>query len=424
MPELTINTFPVNKLEFSDKTVYNDGCLSINNVELREMLLKEEGIRDVLINIARPGDSTRIVHVWDVIEPRTKTAGPGVIFPGWLGPPIGYGEGVIHRLSGMAVVTCTEFNSEGDKYTEQGEGIIDMSGPIAEMTPFSKINNLVIEFILDKKMNLDEQNKVVTRAGLKAAKYLADATVGKPAEKSEVRSIDKATPGLPNVVMIMVIAGSSPLLDTYVYGFSCVGIMPTFIHPNEMAEGALVACTGMVASPANTTYDFQNNPLIEKLYQHHGVRHNLAGVIIERGYAYEYNDKERLSAHAANLARFVKADGAIITSDSGGNIMVETMLACRECEKRGIKTALVLVEACGKDGTGLGLVDYVREADLIISVGNADAAINLPKMDTVYGGKNYIGTNLPGNFACDRILMDICGANSMLGTSRVRADDF
>jgi sarcosine reductase len=46
------------------------------------------------------------------------------------------GDGRTHVLSGAAVVTC-------GKVVGFQEGIIDMTGPGADYTPFSKLNNVV-----------------------------------------------------------------------------------------------------------------------------------------------------------------------------------------------------------------------------------------------------------------------------------------
>jgi glycine reductase len=420
--ELMVKTYDIDSIVFSDRTAYDQGVLSIREGELKALLLEDEDIGSVVLGIARPGDSARIVHLYDVIEPRTKVEGPGGVFSGWLAPPSGNAIGTIHRLSRAAVITCTELSSEGDEYTEQGEGVVDMSGPIAEMTPFSQTVNVVVEVKAKRKLTIDEYTKAVTRAGLKTAKYLADTTVQKIPSGTEVLpGRFTINPDLPNIVLILVVAGTSPTLDTYVYGRSCIGMVPTLVHPNEMAEGALVAFSSMASSSANKTYYYQKNPLIENLHSHHGTRHNFVGVIIQRGYSYEYNDKERIASHSANLARFLKANGAIITSEGGGHILIDTMLACRECEERGIKTAVVMIEQTGKDGTGSPWTDFVPEANLVVSVGNVDEFVHLRPVKTAYGGKKYLKTEIAANAANDVRIKDICCVNSMLGAARVRS---
>jgi glycine reductase len=86
------------------------------------------------------------------------------------------------------------------------------------------------------------------------------------------------------------------------------------------------------------------------------------------------------------LATSLDADGAIITAVAGGNAHLDVMFAVRECERRGIRSVLSLVEMAGPAGNDPGMVDTVPEADLIISTGNREELISLPAMDSVIGG--------------------------------------
>ena len=80
-------------------------------------------ITEVKLDIALPGEKTRIMPVKDVVEPRVKVSGKGHIFPGRnAGENDIVGEGRTHVLKGMAVMTT-------GKVVGFQEGIIDMSGP-------------------------------------------------------------------------------------------------------------------------------------------------------------------------------------------------------------------------------------------------------------------------------------------------------
>ena len=89
------------------------------------------------MEIAKPGEATRITPVKDVIEPRVKVSG-GEIFQGIIGkvsPQVGSGR--THALDGCCVVTV-------GRIVGFQEGIIDMTGVGAQYTPFSKTLNLVM----------------------------------------------------------------------------------------------------------------------------------------------------------------------------------------------------------------------------------------------------------------------------------------
>ena len=61
------------------------GVLFINRHELQELLLTDKRLGQVNIELARPGEKVRILHVTEAVEPRAKSEGSGVDFPGALG---------------------------------------------------------------------------------------------------------------------------------------------------------------------------------------------------------------------------------------------------------------------------------------------------------------------------------------------------
>ena len=117
--KLELANCPVERIILGDETRYLDGELHVNPNEVRDMMFDEEFFEDVSVHVAHPGDSTRIIHVVDVIEPRHKQSGTGCVFPGVLGPPAQVGNGRTARLSGMAVVsTSTPAAGEGYYWRE------------------------------------------------------------------------------------------------------------------------------------------------------------------------------------------------------------------------------------------------------------------------------------------------------------------
>ena len=77
------------------------------------------------------------------------------------------GEGKTLVLSGAAVVTA-------GKLVRFQEGIIDMSGPGAEYTPYSQTCNVVLVLEpSDPNMDKNDYEQACRIAGVKAAAYLA-----------------------------------------------------------------------------------------------------------------------------------------------------------------------------------------------------------------------------------------------------------
>ena len=97
---LKVGTFNINSVEFSDKTRLEGQTLTINKSEMLDMVLQDPNIADATLDIAHPGDPTRIIGYGNVIEPRLKIEGPGVVYPGVCGRSTDMvGSGTTYRLS-------------------------------------------------------------------------------------------------------------------------------------------------------------------------------------------------------------------------------------------------------------------------------------------------------------------------------------
>ena len=135
--KLELGYIQIEDLQFGPQSKVDNNTLYVNKEELKSLILEDETIQSVTMEIAKPGESTRITPVKDVIEPRVKVSGGGGIFPGWMTKVKTVGSGRTNVLKGAAVVTA-------GKVVGFQEGIIDMSGEGSKYTPFSKLNNLVL----------------------------------------------------------------------------------------------------------------------------------------------------------------------------------------------------------------------------------------------------------------------------------------
>ena len=127
---LEIGNIIIKDIQFGDKTEIKDGTLFVNKQEIIDLVLEDEHIKCADVFLARPGESVRITPVKDVVEPRVKVEGPGGVFPGVLSKVDIVGSGKTHVLKGCAVMTT-------GKIVGFQEGIVDMTGPGAQYTPFS-----------------------------------------------------------------------------------------------------------------------------------------------------------------------------------------------------------------------------------------------------------------------------------------------
>jgi glycine reductase len=180
------------------------------------------------------------------------------------------------------------------------------------------------------------------------------------------------------------------------------------------------------------TYWHCHNSVVQELYDGHGQDWSFVGVILSRGHFYGIHEKQRSAHQVAKLAEMLKADGAIITWEGGGNSIIEAMLTVQALERAGIKTTIISYELGGSDGKGSPiLLHSVPEADAIVSCGTYERPIELPAVQRVVGGQQvrinpslggvYLPANEPLQF--DMSLEMYVGVNQM-GAGRLRCMDY
>ncbi|SJZ70100.1 glycine/sarcosine/betaine reductase component B subunit [Garciella nitratireducens] len=426
---LELGNIFIKNVEFGNETKIKNHTLYVNKEELIREVSSDENLENVDVELARPGESIRITPVKDVIEPRVKVEGSGGIFPGVLSKVQTVGTGKTHVLKGAAVVTT-------GRVVAFQEGIIDMTGPGAEYTPFSKLNHVVLVCNPKEGLEKHEMEKSLRMAGLKAAKYLGG--VAKDVEPDEVKIYEsfsllesvKKYPDLPKVAYVLMLQSQGLMHDTYVYGVDAKKILPTFIHPTEIMDGAIISGNCVSACDKNTTYHHLNNPIIEDLFQKHGKELNFVGVIITNENVY-LSDKERSSDWTAKFAQYLGVDGVIISQEGFGNPDTDLIMNCKKIEQKGIKTVLVTDEYAGRDGASQSLADADSLANAVVTGGNANEVITLPKLDKVIGylePVNIIAGGFDGSLQEDGSiaveLQAITGATNEMGFNTLTAKEF
>lgn len=381
---LTMHTIDVADVVIGDTTGVSDHVLTVDGGELASLVLEDSRIAAVEFEIARPGESVRIVHCLDAVEPRAKI-GEGAVFPGFLGGMETVGEGETVRLAGVSVLASSRYPQPFSGLLQAREAVVDMAGEAANYSPFGRVVNLVAVYTPNPDVDNDDYDDAIRRASLRVAEFVASRAVTTAPDTSTVWAFDKRAPDLPKVVYFYQLQGQGPMADTFLYGHDIHNLVPTLIHPNEVLDGAIVSGVYVYGCYKNPTYLHQNNPIIHELQARHGIDLDFAGVIINRGHNYTQVDKERSSHWAAKLAGFLGADGAILTAEGGGNSAIDMMLACQYMEQAGIKTTVVSSEAAGADGYDFPLFYTVPEADAIVSIGSEDEVFAMPAVDRVIG---------------------------------------
>lgn len=373
----------IKDVQFGAVTEVKDSVLYINKEEMLKEIGGDEHIKSIDLDIVRPGESVRIIPVKDVIEPRVKVDGNGGIFPGVISKVDTVGEGRTHALKNVGVVTT-------GKIVGFQEGIIDMTGPGAEYTPFSKLNNVVVIAEPIDALKQYDHERAVRMIGFKAATYLGEVArnltpdeVVEYETKPLLESVAEY-PELPKVGYVYMLQTQGLLHDTYVYGVDAKQIVPTLLYPTELMDGAIVSGNCVSACDKNPSYVHMNNSVVEDLYLQHGKEINFVGVIITNENVY-LADKERSSNWTAKLCKQLGLDAVIVSQEGFGNPDTDLIMNCKKIEGQGVKTVIVTDEYAGRDGASQSLADADVKANAVVTGGNANQVVVLPKMDRVIG---------------------------------------
>ncbi|CVK18068.1 MULTISPECIES: glycine/sarcosine/betaine reductase component B subunit [Sporomusa] len=406
--KLDIVNFHVRDIQFGAKTEYVDGILTVNKEEALAVVREDSHITEAELHIVKPGDEVRLVPVKEAIEPRHRVGG-GPVFPGVTGKLVQAGNGTTHALKDMSVLVV------GKHWGGFQDGLIDMGGEGAKYTLFSELKNLVLVADTDETFEHKEQqkkNRALRWAGMRLAEYLGACTKDLAPVETEVYELpaitkrDSALNKLPSVVLVLQPQSQMEEMgyNDLNYGWDCNHMLPTFMHPNEVLDGAMISGSFMPCSSKWSTYDFQNFPMIKRLYQEHGKTLNFLGVIMSN-LNVALDQKERSALFVAQMAKSIGADSAIVVEEGYGNPDADFTACIVALEKAGVKTVGLTNECTGRDGASQPLVSMDEIADAIVSCGNVSSLIKLPPMKVVLGELESLARDgLSGGWSNDEIL--------------------
>ncbi|MDP3062322.1 MAG: glycine/sarcosine/betaine reductase component B subunit [Chloroflexota bacterium] len=405
---LDLASYQTRDVRLGAHTRWHDGVLEIDRDEMLALVKRDSLVEKADVQIARPGESVRIVTVRDILDPRMKVAGDGIAYPGILGRPVAtVGQGRTNRYDGLGLVACAVrqdpprpgYVASGPSRTAYNNYIefIDMSGPGA-ITPWSKLWNVCLIVEPARHLDRDASNRVVQAAMLTAQDYLAKATVG--AAPTSVETFDMTPkPGLPGLVWIHSLvspeAGTrnpDSTLGTAVYGVTRL-TQPWLLHPTEILDGACCgAYMGWLTWPITNTIGVH-------MCRQHGKEFNFLGCIMVRTMWEEQRLKELMGNRAALVAKSLGADGAVVTPTLRGQRFLDTITVVQACERSGIKTVLITEEEDDEDGMAPPMLVSGPEVVAVVSTGTGSAPGPFPPVKRVIGagtiGQNWYGEQEP-----------------------------
>ncbi|MPZ71456.1 MAG: hypothetical protein GEU71_18320, partial [Actinobacteria bacterium] len=392
------------------------------------------------IELVAPGDDVRIVHILDVAEPRVRISDPGVDFPGIVGPLHPVGTGVTNRMSGIAITQTVGVLPTEPTYWR--EAILDMSGDGAGYSTFSALRHVVLSFkpsdVLSFEDGGDESlhnvfegspevmkfKNEMRAAALRTAVYLAETTKDLAPDWVDVyeRPGGKAE-GLPKMIYMYQVQGPRFYGEVLprAGAMTAAAHLPLFVNPAEVLDGALVSMSSLGGCKRDITYLMQNHPVIKEMYRRHGEDIDFRGMLLCSN-GDNVRSKQTIATTAAGVARYLGADGVVLNHLGGGHPMVDVMLGCKELEKHGIRTVLMLMEMSSTPGES-GFVDFVSEADAIVSTGNFEEIAELKPVSRVIGGTKIMELGDDAAGPLNITIRHILAATSTFGVGLLRGAD-
>lgn len=407
MKKLEIGNFNVKDVVFGSETKFSDGVLTINKEEAISYIKEDESILSCDIEIAKPGERTRIVPIKEAVEPRIRMD-ERAVFPGYTGPLASAGEGELKALKGVSVLGV------GKHWGSFGDGLVDMWGEGQKFTMFGELINICLVIDPDAPEERNEQQKKNTAIRIgshRLAEYLAESVRDQEPEEVESYEFDSvrdrgATDDLPSVVLVMQPQSQMEEMgyNNLLYGWDLNHFIPTFMNPLEVLDGAIVGGSFMPSSSKWSTHQMQNFKIIKSLYKEHGKSINFLGVIMSN-LNVSLVQKERAAIFVANLATSLGADGAIVVEEGYGNPDADYIGCLVALEDAGVKTVGIANECTGRDGASQPLVTLDEKCDALVSTGNVSELIELEPADRVIGELESLARDgLSGGWADDEIL--------------------
>ena len=385
--ELQLLDYRLEDLQWGEHTALDGKSLTISVADLREQIKDLSHGIQIDYELARPGESKRIVHVLDTVLPIAKVGRSGSTFPGFEGAAQLVGTGQTARIGNLLVTIAARFpHPEAMTPIEKPrEGMIDMAGVGASYSYGSDYFQLILALSPDSSVSNAAFDQALRNIALRCARFLAEVEKTESEPERKIVALRPVEERLPKVVLIYQVQSQLIGARTFYYGEEVSKTLPTFVHPTEFFDGAVVSGNYKSERKIPTSLHCAN-PFITELLERHGKTVNFLGVILSRGYNDSFEQKKKMGLWVARLARNLGAEGAVAFMEGTGNGTVDFMQTVKACEDEGIRTTAVLHESNGPKGYERPLVDHPKEADSMISRGNVSEKIYIPPLATVIGG--------------------------------------
>lgn len=128
------------------------------------------------------------------------------------------------------------------------------------------------------------------------------------------------------------------------------------------------------------------------------------------------------------MCKLLSLDGAIVSQEGFGNPDTDLIMNCKKLEAEGIKTVIITDEYAGREGKSQSLADADPAADAVVTGGNANQVVVVPKLDKVIGIITEVNKIAGGNAnslrpdgSIEVELQVFTGATNEMGFNRLSA---
>ncbi|WP_294182394.1 glycine/sarcosine/betaine reductase component B subunit [uncultured Clostridium sp.] len=373
---LQIDYIDVKKVQFGNKSELVDGVLTVDREELYN-LINNDLFAWMNIQLVCPGESCRMLAVHDIMQPRCKKEHPEESYPGIWGKMAPAGEGETIALRGVVVsdIYYVKFNV---KY------YMDMGGPCAKYTHFSKHYHIVIDAAPAEGVSDLSYAEALKHASLTANVYLAKVGIDLKPDETEVFELGPVGPGedgkpLPKVAYFVTHMASHDTWNILYYGQSALNFLPIIVQPTEVLDGAFLwrywECN----------YYLQNELHIRELMKRHGKDLEFVGVVFANN-VMKIDGKNTMGMIGATLCRdTLKADCVVINKSGMGHCQLDSALAFDWAEKMGMPCVMNL-SAVSNDRPGDMLVISDPKVDAVVNSGR-NYTLHHPRVKRLIGEK-------------------------------------
>ena len=331
--ELQLLDYTLEDLQWGEHTALDGKSLSVSVADLREQIKDLSHGIQIDYELARPGESKRIVHVLDTVLPIAKLGRSGSTFPGFEGAAQLVGTGQTIRIRNLLVTIAARFpHLEAMTPIEKPrEGIIDMAGVGASYSYGSDYFQLILALSPDSSVSNAAFDQALRNIALRCARFLAEVEKRESEPERKIVALRPVDERLPKVVLIYQVQSQLIGARTFYYGEEVSKTLPTFVHPTEFFDGAVVSGNYKSERKIPTSLHCAN-PFIAELLERHGKTVNFLGVILSRGYNDSFEQKKKMGLWVARLARNLGAEGAVAFMEGTGNGTVDFMQTVKACE--------------------------------------------------------------------------------------------